>query len=60
MPWLFPDLLQLHLPELLQQRQKARREKGTSLAEQATKSPLPSWRLPAYGRGGKRAGEDEK
>lgn len=57
---LFPGSLQLHLPELQQQRQKARMEKGMSLVEQATKSPLPSWRLPAHGRGGKRAEEDEK
>lgn len=45
--WLFPGLLQLCLPGLLQQRQK-NKEKAKSLAEQNTKSSLPSWSLPAH------------
>lgn len=41
-------------------KETKRIEKGMSLVEQATGSPLPSWRFPAHGRGGKRAEEDEK
>lgn len=41
-------------------KETKRIEKGMSLVEQATESLLPSWRLPAHGRGSKRAEEDEK